>query len=351
MISSALLDPPAFAERDVGLHDAQMDAGNRGIGTAGEADGAEAEMGDEQDAGGGEGDAPGAAVARVLADQQDRRGEDEAGGERQPPDADERGRLHHQRHRRQRVADRVPREAGEEMAAQPFGDRQGHGEDEHARPAVATRRGGRAPRRRPRRAPARPAGRRRRTASASRRSSASTRKAAPIHHRPARKKPKPKLQPTSAAGSQPAERSRHPRRRWRRRSARRRPGRSARGPGRRRTAAKASADSAPATKRDGEAAPAPQDDDQVGEGSHARRAPLGALSVRPESGRRGSGRGGPRSSERRGAAGSAGASRLPARCRRRRRRRRRGSRGPAEALARCCSRLMRRGSASRISNS
>ena len=61
-----LLDPPAFALRDVGLQDAQVDAGNRRIGTAGEADGAEAEMGDEQDAGGGEGDAPGAAVARIL---------------------------------------------------------------------------------------------------------------------------------------------------------------------------------------------------------------------------------------------------------------------------------------------
>ncbi len=113
-----------------------MHAGHGRVGTAGKPHGAEAEMGEKQNRRGGERDAAGPAIRGVLGDEQDRRGEDEAGGERQSPQADERGRLHHQRHRGQRIANCVPREAGEQMPAQPFGNRHCHREDEHPRPAV-----------------------------------------------------------------------------------------------------------------------------------------------------------------------------------------------------------------------
>jgi hypothetical protein len=76
-----------------------------------------------------------AARAAALGDEKGGRGEDDEGGERQPPDADDRRRLHHHRRRRQDVAERIPGKAGEQVAAQPLGKGERHGEDENPRPA------------------------------------------------------------------------------------------------------------------------------------------------------------------------------------------------------------------------
>ena len=145
---------------------------------------------------------------------------------------------------RQRVAEGVPREAGEDMAAQPFGRRHRAGEDEDARPAVAPEQRARRRRRAPRTARGRRAGRRRRAASARRtgrrrrgrrrRSTTARRgnsrsRSTSRRRRPARRR---------------ADRRRAVRRPPRRRSARRRPARSAKSSGKRLNGASASADSA-----------------------------------------------------------------------------------------------------------
>ena len=182
--------------------------------------------------------------------------------------------------------------------------------------------------------------------------SASTRKAAPTHHRPARKKPKPKLQPTSAAGasrrSQPAS------------SAAVAPsisqtktGKVSQRTGKASNGGKASADSAPATSATAKRRHPHRTMTRLAKDRNVVALRSGASSaLQPPANQGDEGRGaagrGQASDARRAAEGrysAAGA--LPSDGGWRRRR---GSRGPARRLE-ILSRLMRRGSASRISNS
>ena len=127
---------PSFALIDGRLDDAELDAGDRGIARSRQADRAEADMGNEEERrAGGEGKLTAPAPA-AIAGKHCRRGKNEPGGEGQAPQPDERRRLHHERRRGEGVAERVPGKTGEEMAAQPFGDRKHGREDQDARPAL-----------------------------------------------------------------------------------------------------------------------------------------------------------------------------------------------------------------------
>ena len=127
-----------------------MDAGHERIGRRGQARDTDEQMGAEDHCRDRERRAASFAIRLDLGHQQNRRSENDEGGERQAPDADERGRLHHERRRRERIAEGVPRKAGEEMPAQPFGGREDGREDtamrgQPSRPQEARQRGAERP--------------------------------------------------------------------------------------------------------------------------------------------------------------------------------------------------------------
>jgi hypothetical protein len=100
--------------------------------------------------------------ARALArPDQSRRGEDENGQHVDRRKIDDAGRLHHQRHRHGRIADGIPREAGKEKTAQPFGDAEAERKGGDPAPTIRPEAAGNDDRQRGKRARERPGGRRR----------------------------------------------------------------------------------------------------------------------------------------------------------------------------------------------
>ena len=162
----------------------------------------------------------------------------------------------------------VPGKAGQHMAAQPFAGRERNREHQDAagcraaRPAVHSRR------RAPETARGRPAARRRRAASPRRICRPRPGRPRRATTSPARKKPKPHHQPTTAAA----------RKRAPARLCRRAPSISQTATvigmtisGQRSSGGRASAPLAPAHKRDQALRPAPGEDDPVGQGSDAHQ--------------------------------------------------------------------------------
>ena len=127
---------PTFVLRNRRLDNAKMHAGDQRIRFPRKPDRAIANVGEEQRHGDSDSDAARTASHLAVGDEEGRRREDEEGRKRHAPDADERCGLHHERCRCQRVAEGIPREPCEEVAAQPFGHRHRAGEDEKARPTV-----------------------------------------------------------------------------------------------------------------------------------------------------------------------------------------------------------------------
>ena len=76
---------------------------------------------------------PGLSSARASVDQHGRAGEDRNRQERHAPQPDQRSGLRQRQRLRQRVAERIPWKSGQQMAAQPFADRQADRERQHAR--------------------------------------------------------------------------------------------------------------------------------------------------------------------------------------------------------------------------
>ena len=65
----------------------------------------------------------GCGVSATIVGEHGRAGEDRDGKKRQAPDADERDALRQRQRLGQRIAERVPGKAAEQMAAQPFARR------------------------------------------------------------------------------------------------------------------------------------------------------------------------------------------------------------------------------------
>ena len=126
-LARAVLRPPLLGLRDVGLHDAQPAVRRRSpaaiIALAGKAGDAQRRQRRDR----------GPPAGR-------RRGEHEEGQRAQAIDAEQRRALQQRRGKGPDMAERIPRIAGEEVAAQPFGHRPGDRQQDQATIAAAQRR-------------------------------------------------------------------------------------------------------------------------------------------------------------------------------------------------------------------